>query len=438
MWPSIIVFTFAYVIIATGRMHKAVAALLGGCILMATGGVPHEVAYEHIDLNVIFLLMGMMILVNAVARTGLFQCVALWLARAVGGSPVAVLVLLVAVTAVLSAFLDNVTTVLLMAPVTVLIADALELDPTLFLVFEVLGSNIGGTATLIGDPPNLLIGSRVGLSFNSFLLHLGPVVLVSLLLFAGGTWLFYRHRLYVPDDVRARLRDSRPGEAIPDRARALHVSLVLGAVVLGFFLHDALDVAPSVFALAGAMVVLLVTRDDVDEALAGIEWATLVFFIGLFILVAGLVEHGVLDGVARAVTAVTRGHFLATVLLVMWGSAAASAIVDNIPFVAAMIPVVGALVGPLAAQMGVPEAAAPDLVGRPLWWALALGACLGGNATLVGASANVVVAGVAKKHGHEITFAHFLRYGLPVSAMTLLVSSLYVYLRYFVMADLPA
>jgi Na+/H+ antiporter NhaD/arsenite permease-like protein len=438
MWRSIIIFAFAYVIIASGRMHKAVAALLAGCLLIALGGVSQEAAYREIDLNVIFLLLGMMILVGAIARTGFFQWVAIGLAKRAGGNPLGILVLLVCATAFLSAFLDNVTTILLMAPVTILIADELELDPTLFLVLEVMGSNIGGTATLIGDPPNLLIGSRVGLTFNEFILNLAPAVVLCTAAFAAAVWLLNRRRLYVPEDVRARIRDADPGAAITDRREAVKVGLVLGGVLLGFFLHDLINVEPSVVALGGAMVVLVVTRRDVEEAFHNVEWTTLMFFVGLFILVAGLDERGVLAGVASWIGGATKGHLFVTVMLVMWGSAAASSLVDNIPFVAAMIPVMRLIIPEIGDQLGIEDPALLDqIVARPLWWALALGACMGGNGTLVGASANVVMAGVASRHGHEVTFGRFARYGLPTTAMTLAICSAYIYVRYFAFASPP-
>ncbi|KPK61881.1 MAG: hypothetical protein AMK73_07430 [Planctomycetes bacterium SM23_32] len=439
MWRSVIIFLFVYVIIASGRLHKAVVAVLGGCILIGLGGVSERAAYAEIDLNVIFLLLGMMVLVGALARTGVFQWVAISLARATRGSPVAVLVCLVAATGGLSAILDNVTTVLLMAPVTILIADELELDPTLFLIFEAIGSNVGGTATLVGDPPNLLIGSEVGLSFNAFLLNLAPIVLVCLGGLAGTIWLLYRRRLYVPEDIRARVRDAQPAGAITDRAEAIRVLAVLGLVLLGFFLHDTLGIAASVVALAGAMLALIVTGRDVHEAFGAVEWPTLMFFVGLFILVAGLDEQGVLAWIARRTVALTQGHLLLTVLVVLWGSAVISALVDNIPFVAAMVPVIGVVIPEIGAQMGLQDpAVVARLVGRPLWWSLALGACLGGNATLIGASANVVTAGLAEKHGRPISFGRFARYGVPTVVGTLLLCSVYVYVRYFLFVSWPS
>jgi len=422
VWRSIIIFVLAYVAIATGRLHKAIAAVLGGCLLIALKGVSQEAAYGEIDLNVIFLLLGMMILAEALAQTGLFQWVAITVAKRAGGNPITVLICLVCATAALSAFLDNVTIILVMAPVAILIADQLEVEPSLFLILEAIASNIGGTATLVGDPPNLLIGSRVGLSFNKFIWNLTPVVLICMGALVAGVWLLFRRRLHVPEDIRARVRDADPSGAITDRRQAVRVGAVMGLVVLGFFLHDVLGIQPSVIALAGAMLVLIITKRNVGEAFAAVEWSTLMFFVGLFILVAGLDQSGVLSSLAGLIVGATGHHLLATALLVMWGSAVASALVDNIPFVAAMIPVIGGMV----AQMGLSHAEA-----RPLWWALALGACLGGNATLVGASANVVMAGIAEKHGHHIGFGRFTLYGVPTVVVSLSICSAYLWLRYF-------
>ena len=437
MWLPLVVFLFVYVAIATGRLHKTVAAVLGGAMLVLLGGVSKETAYAHIDLNVIFLLMGMMILVHLLAETGFFQWTAISLAKAAGGSPIKILLALFGATALLSALLDNVTTIVLMAPVTILIADQLEVPPVPFLILEALASNMGGTSTLIGDPTTIMIGSHAHLSFNQFLLNLGPAALLSLLATAGAIWVLFRRRLRVSEDIKARVRESKPSAAITDRNGAIRVGVVMLLVLLGFCLQDMLDVQPSVLALAGAMVALIVTKKDVREAFSAVEWPTLMFFVGLFLLVGGLEEKGVLRWVARTVVSATEGHLFLTALFVLWGSALASAVVDNIPFVAAMIPVIAHLVPEIGGQMGLEDPSQVQrLVAEPLWWCLALGACLGGNATLIGASANVVMSGVAEKHGHRISFRRFARYGVPAATASLLISSLYVYVRYF--AFVPA
>ena len=435
MWVPIIIFLFAYVAIASGRLHKTVAAVLGGAVLVLLGGVSPETAYAHVDLNVIFLLIGMMILVHLVAETGFFQWMAVALAKAARGNPVKILLSLFGATALLSALLDNVTTIVLMAPVTILIADQLEAPPLPFLILEALASNIGGTGTLIGDPPNILIGSHAHLSFNQFLLNLGPIALLCLVVITVAIWLLFRRRLRVSEDVRARIRESDPAGAITDRSGAVRLGVVMLLVLVGFFLHDLLKVQPSVVALIGAMLGLIVTKKDVNEAFSAVEWPTLMFFVGLFLLVGGLEEKGVLQWVAGGIGDATKGRLFLTALFVLWGSALISAVVDNIPFVAAMIPVIGNLVPAIAAQMGLQDPSQiQHLVAEPLWWSLALGACLGGNATLIGASANVVMSGVAERHGHHISFGRFALYGVPATFVTLLISSVYVYIRYFALA----
>jgi Na+/H+ antiporter NhaD/arsenite permease-like protein len=439
MWYAVAIFFLAYLIIATGRLHKTIAAILGGTVLVALGGIPAKNVYSHIDLNVIFLLLGMMLLVHALAQTGFFQWLAISLAKASGGSPIKILLALFLTTAVLSALLDNVTTIILIAPVTILITDQLEVAPVPFLILEAIASNIGGTGTLIGDPPNILIGSHADLSFNQFVLNLGPVALLSLGVTVLAVWLMFRNSLRVPEDIRARVRESDPAGAITDRKGLIRIGVVVLLVLVGFTLHGVLEVPVGIVALLGAMLALILSGEDVHDAFQAVEWPTLMFFVGLFLLVGGLEEKGVLEWVAEHVVTLTRGHFFLTALFILWGSAAASAVVDNIPFVAAMIPVIAHLVPEIAGQMGIEESVQIHrLVGEPLWWSLALGACLGGNATLVGASANVVMAGVAEKHGHHVSFGRFALYGLPAVLVSLLISSAYIYLRYFAFAAIDS
>ncbi len=438
MWYAIAIFLLAYVVIASGKLHKTVAAILGGTILVAVGGVSGESVYQHIDLNVIFLLMGMMIIVHTLAETGFFQWLAIGIARASGGSPIKILLGLFATTAVLSGLLDNVTTIILIAPVTILIADQLEISPVPFLILEAIASNIGGTGTMIGDPPNILIGSHADLSFNQFILNLAPVALISLLVTGLGVWLFFRKSLRVSEDIRARLREADPAGAITDKRNAFRVGGVVLLVLFGFTLHSILHIPVGIVALLGAMIAVVVSGEDVHDSFAAVEWPTLMFFVGLFILVGGLQEKGVLKWVAQHIVSLTEGHLFLTALLVLWGSAVASAIVDNIPFVASMIPVIAHLAPEIGGHIGIEETAQMQrLVAEPLWWSLALGACLGGNATIVGASANVVMAGVAEKHGHHVSFGKFALYGIPAVIVSLLIASVYVYLRYFAFSPLP-
>jgi Na+/H+ antiporter NhaD/arsenite permease-like protein len=374
-----------------------------------------------IDWNVIFLLLGMMIIVSVVRETGVFEFLAIWAAKRARGRPYPLMVLLVLITALASALLDNVTTVLLVAPVTILICQRLGLAVVPYLIAEVMASNIGGTATLVGDPPNIIIASRAGLSFDDFLVHLTPVVLVLLLVFLGlCRWLFAR-AFHADPAMVEEIMTLNEREAIRDRRLLAQSLVVLALVLVAFILSPVLHYQPSVVALLGAGLLVAVTRVSAQQALQDVEWPTLVFFMGLFVMVGGLVKAGVLGGLAHAIAGFAGTNQLGFTAVLLWGSALLSGVVDNIPYVASVSPVVADLVG-------------PDGQPQVLWWALALGADLGGNATLIGASANVVVAGIAARNGVPIGFWRFTRYGLVITLATLVVSSLYVWLRYFVVA----
>jgi Na+/H+ antiporter NhaD/arsenite permease-like protein len=376
-----------------------------------------------VDWNVVFLLLGMMVIVGVLKPTGLFEYVAIWAAKRARGRPFRVLTILVLVTAGVSALLDNVTTVLLVAPVTLLVCDRLAVTPAPYLVAETIASNIGGTATLVGDPPNIIVASRAGLSFTDFLLHLTPLVLALLAVFVGLARWLYRDAFRAHPDRIAAVMALEEGELIRDRGLLARCLAVLAAVVLGFVLHTPLQVEPSVVALLGAGAIVLVARAQPQEYLRDVEWPTLAFFMGLFVTVGGLVETGVIARLGAAATGAVGDRFLVAATALLFGSAVLSAIVDNIPYVAAMAP----LVADLAAR-------APDpRTGQALWWALVLGADLGGNATAVGASANVVVTGLAARNGVPISFWQFTRTGLVVAAVTVALSWPYLWLRYFVL-----
>ncbi len=424
---AIAIFVLAYVGIITEKVHRTIAAILGAVALMGLGVIhQHEAFRNYIDLNVIFLLAGMMIIVNIMSKTGVFEWLAISLAKIARGRPVYIMILLALSTAVVSAFLDNVTTVILMLPVTLLLAQQLKINPVPFLICEVLASNIGGAATLIGDPPNILIGSASGLSFNDFLIHLGPVIVVILAAFTLALYLRYRKRLHVSIEVRARIIEMKPARAITDK-RLLIKSLVgLGLVLIGFFLHSLLGLEPATIALGGAAFLMLITKTDPEKVFREVEWTTLFFFVGLFILVGALVERGVIDTLAQFAFQQTGGDIWLTTLGLLWFAAIASAIVDNIPFVATVIPMIKTIAPDIAKANGLEEAVVLGI----LWWALALGACLGGNGTIIGASANVVMADMAKKHGHRITFLQFAKYGIPCTVMALLICSIYLIARY--------
>lgn len=419
------VFVAAYVLIATERVHRVAAALGGAAAMVLLGAVDAQTAFfsqrTGVDWNVIFLLLGMMIIVSVVKQTGVFDYLAIWAAKRARGRPFRVMVILVLITAVASALLDNVTTVLLVAPVTLLVCQRLDVPPVPFLIAEALASNIGGTATLIGDPPNIIIGSRAGLSFNDFLLNLGPLVLLLLVVFIGLCRLLFRSAFrYDPQRVAAVLAlDERA--TIRDRGLLVRSGVVFAAVMAGFVAHSALHVEPSLVALLGAGALVAVSKLGPAEFLEDVEWGTLVFFMGLFVMVGALVETGVIGRLGQVVTGAVGDRYFLAASALLWGSAALSGIVDNIPYVASVTPLVQGLV---AAGNGSPQAHA-------LWWALALGADLGGNATAVGASANVVIIGLAARSGHRISFWEFTRYGLVVAAVTLTVAWPYLWLRYY-------
>lgn len=409
--------------IATELLNRTVAALLGAVVIVAFGVVEQsEAASEFIDWNTIGLLAGMMIIVSILNKTGVFEYLAIKSAQLGKARPGRILILLSAVTAFLSAFLDNVTTVILMVPVTFLIADALGVPALPFLLAQVMASNIGGAATLIGDPPNILIGSAASLSFMDFVLNLTPVVLLALPLVLGFFYFAFRRELQAGEDAEGTIGKLNARSAIRDPVLLRKSLVVLGVVILGFFLHGALHLEAATIALFGAAALMLYARSDVHEVLREVEWPTLLFFVGLFVLVGGLEVTGFVGRIAELLTEASDSPAV-TAMLVMWGSAIASGIVDNIPFTATMIPVIQELAG----AEGLSEAEV-----RPLWWALAIGADFGGNFTLIGASANVVVAGMSERAGRKISFLKFMAYGIPVTLISLAIATPYVLLRYYI------
>ncbi len=418
-------FVGAYVLIATERIHRVAAALAGAAAMVVIGVVDVPVAFfseeTGVDWNVIFLLFGMMVIVSVLKQTGVFDYMAIWAAKRARGKPFAVMVMLVLITAVASALLDNVTTVLLIAPVTLLVCDRLGVPPVPFLLAEAMASNIGGTATLIGDPPNIIIASRSGLSFNDFVINLAPIVVVLVVVFIGMCRVMFRSAFTYDEERVSAVMELDEREVIRDRGLLLRSGIVLFAVMVGFIAHSALHLEPSLIALLGAGALVAVSKLDPPEFLEEVEWPTLVFFMGLFIMVGALVEVGVIEAVGKVVTEqVGDRYFLASSVL-LWGSALFSGIVDNIPYVATMSPLVDGLV----------ESGDGSTQANALWWALALGADLGGNATAVGASANVVIIGIAARNGHPISFWHFTKYGLVVATVTIAIAWPYLYLRYY-------
>ena len=428
-WLALAVFTTAYVVIVSEKFNRTLVALLGAAGMVAIGAVRgHEIFFSEetgIDWNVIFLLFGMMVIVGILRQTGVFEFLAIWSAQRAQARPFRMMVLLVLITAIASAMLDNVTTVLLVAPVTLLLCDRLALDPVPFLVAEVMASNIGGTATLIGDPPNIIIGSRADLGFNDFLIHLAPIVAVLLVVFVGLCWVLWGRRLhYDPERADAVMR-LEPRETITDPRLLVRVGVVLILVLVGFVTHAVTHLEPSLVALLGAGAAILVSRVPHPVYLEEIEWETLLFFVGLFVMVGSLVNQGVISELAETLTARIGDDYAPAAIGLLVGSAVLSGVIDNIPYVATMAPLVYELVGPAP---GLP----PEQ--QSLWWSLALGADLGGNATAIGASANVVVLGIAKRNGHPISFWRFTKYGLVVTAVTVGLCIPYILLRYFVLA----
>lgn len=424
----ILAFVAAYILIATERIHRVAAALGGAAAMVVLGVVDAHVAFfseeTGVDWNVIFLLLGMMIIVGVLRRTGIFEYVAIWSAKRAGGRPFAVMVMLVVLTAVASALLDNVTTVLLVAPVSLLVCEQIGAPPVPFLIAEAMASNIGGTATLIGDPPNIIIGSRSGLGFNDFVVNLGPIVVVLVAVFLVMCRVMFRSALTFHSERVEDLMDLDEREAIRDVPLLVRSGIVLFAVLVGFVLHQPLGLEPSLVALLGAGALVAISGMDAEDYLADIEWPTLVFFMGLFVMVGALVEVGVISDVATWATETVGDRYFLSSTVLVFASGALSGLIDNIPYVATMAPLVNDLVQAGDGSLGAGSA----------WWALALGADLGGNATAVGASANVVVLGIAARNGHPISFWQFTRYGLVVAAVTVFIAWLYVALRYFALA----
>ena len=424
------IFVAVYAVIITEKLNRAILALCGACLMIIGGLVTQESAIDGVDFNTIGLLLGMMLIVGITARSGVFQWIAVWSAKKVKARPIGVLFMLSLVTAVLSAFLDNVTTVLLIVPVTLLITEELKVKPYPYLITEILFSNIGGTATLIGDPPNIMIGSSVGLTFNDFVFHLTPAILVVVVATLVPIYFIWRKELVTTPEAQARVMAYNERDAIRDPRLLKQALAVLAVVITGFVASHTINVAPATIALAGAAGLLLLDNyhrnaeeqsHAVQKAFAEVEWVTLMFFVGLFILVHGLNSSGVIKMLAEKLLAATGGDRYLTALAILWGSAILSAFIDNIPFVATMIP----LIKTMAPTFG------GDHALLPLWWALSLGACLGGNGTLIGASANLVVAGLAERGGYRISFVAYMKSCFLLMILSVVVSHIYVVLRYF-------
>ena len=434
-WMATTIFIATYVMIVSEKVHKTTIALLAAALMLVLKVLDQHEAFHieslGVDWNVIFLLISMMIIINLMRPTGIFQYIAIKSAKISRGDPLKIMVLFAVVTAVLSALLDNVTTVLLIAPVTLFISDALEVDPVPFLLVEVFASNIGGTATMIGDPPNMMIASRAKLDFMAFIYHLTPIVLVIMVIFLLIVKIVFGKKLKTTEALKERIIQMNEKEAIKDPVMLKKSLFVVSIVLVGFIFHGAFHYEPATVAFFGAGLLLYLSgTKNPHKYLAEIEWTTIFFFIGLFIVIGGVVKVGLIKWMSMQMIGVTEGNLFATSMVMIGFSAIASAIVDNIPYVATMNPLVVDMAKHLwPGETGIALLQHPDLM--PVWWSLALGACLGGNASPVGASANVIVLGIAEKSGNKISFLRYVAYGVPIMILTIFISMIYVWLRYY-------
>lgn len=411
------VFLLVMAAIISEKVHRSVAALAGAVVLLLTHVLTIETAADYVDLNTIGVLVGMMLFVAVVKSSGLFEYIAIWSAKLTRGQPMAILAVFAVITAVLSAFLDNVTTVLLIGPMTIAITQILEVNPVPFLLSQIMASNIGGTATLIGDPPNIMIGSAAGLSFADFIVNTGPVVLIILAVVVAIFFLMYRGNLHVESENMEKVLTLDEKLTIKDASLLRKSVIMIVLVVVGFIFHAQLGIESTTVALTAAGVMLLIGGQDAEDVILGVEWSTILFFIGLFVVVGGLNSTGVIAMLANGMLELVGDNEVLAIVLVLWASALISAFLDNIPFVATLIPMIQTM------QQG-----GMDVL--PLWWALSLGACLGGNGSLIGASANVVLAGVSAKNGYPITFMSYLKKGFPLMLLSVAICTVYLLIRF--------
>lgn len=414
---ALVVFVVVMFLVMTEKMHRSLAAIVGAMVLLILHVMTFDQAIGHMDFNTLGVLLGMMLFVSVVKLSGVFEFLAIKCARLAKGDPWLIMVLFVLLTAVLSAVLDNVTTVLLVGPMTLTVCKLLDINPIPFFLTEIMASNVGGTATLIGDPPNIMIGSAAGYTFADFILMDTPAALLCLAALIAVFYVLYGRRMSVNEEHRARVMELDENAQIKDRKLMRQSVVMTIAVVAGFMLHGTLGLESSVIALAAGGILLVISGKNIEHALQQVEWTTLCFFGGLFIIVGALAETGFIDMLATGLINVTGGNVFITMLVLLVGSAIISSFLDNIPFTATMIPILLAM-----------EGAGMDVT--PLWWAVSLGACLGGNGTLIGASANVVLSDIGKKHGYEISFARYFKVGFPLMVLTVAIAAVYLAVRF--------
>lgn len=420
MLISGLILLITYVFIALDRVPKSVVALVGASVTLLLGLYGHNPVFEHVAFDVIFLLAGMMIIVHIAAASGIFKWMAIELLGFTKGNPVIVLFALAAFTAVASAFLDNVTTVVLVMPVTFIIAKEFDIDPVPFLITEILASNIGGTATLIGDPPNIIIGARAGLSFMDFVNELTGIIAIIFVICMAVLVFMFRKQLIAAPEKMQQVANLDNSETITDRRLMIRSMITLALVITGFVTHDITHIPAYVFAVAGASFLLLFEKPE--KIYKNIEWLTIFFFIGLFIIIGAFEVTGGISFLAQKLIELTHGSLKLATMLILWGSGILSGIVDNIPYTATMAPMIAQV------QHTMPYAGCGH---NPLWWALSLGACLGGNLTIIGAAANVIVSETAETNGYHISFFRFMKYGALVTLISLALSSAYLLVKYF-------
>jgi Na+/H+ antiporter NhaD/arsenite permease-like protein len=422
MLIALIIFGITYLLIITEWVNKMIAALAGAFLLVWVNILGQEAAFRAVDWNVVFFLIGMMIVMGVLKETGIFQYMAIKIAKLAKAKPLPIMLWLFGITALISAVLDNVTTVMILVPIALLIANELKITPVPYIITMAIASNMGGTATLIGDPPNVIIGSATKYSFMEFIYHLTPVIVVIVIVSLALTWLLYRKSLKTSMENRARLMEYEENNLITNKKLLVFSLIVLTLMITAFILQKNLHLEISTIAItAGLIMLILHNRKKVEKVLMhDVDWATIFFFVGLFIIVQGLIETGVIKLVSQKIIQISGGNIKTTSVLVLWSSGILSAFVDNVPFVTTMIPLIRDVGGSLSAHAV-----------YPLWWALSLGACLGGNGTLIGASANIVSAGIAHKNGHHLTFWDFTKIGAIYTLVSLLISTAYILIRYF-------